>query len=126
MKIEKINIGTLSTVAAPFSTAVKANGFLFISGQIGLDNSGKLVNGFDNEVKQILNNVGIILQENQLAFSDIATVTIYIKDMQNFQRLNEVYRTYFDGSFPSRTCIAVVDLPMKANVEMTVTAAITK
>ena len=122
--MEKINSTTLKSVQAPFSTAVKVNGFFFLSGQVGLDETGTLVHGFENEVKQILENVIRVLNENQLTEKNIAAITIYLKDMQNFRRLNDVYKTYFEFPYPCRTCIAVADLPMKANVEMTVTAAL--
>jgi 2-iminobutanoate/2-iminopropanoate deaminase len=122
--MEKINSTKINTVQAPFSTAVKANGFFFLSGQVGLDKTGKLVHGFENEVRQILNNVIAVLDENQLSEKNIAAITIYLTDMQNFQKLNDIYKTYFEFPYPSRTCIAVAELPMKANVEMTVTAAL--
>jgi 2-iminobutanoate/2-iminopropanoate deaminase len=124
MLMEKINSTKLTAVQAPFSTAVKANGFLFLSGQIGLDKTGKLVSGFENEAKQILDNVITVLNENHLSEKNVAAITIYLKDMRDFQLLNEVYKTYFQFPYPSRTCIAVADLPMKASVEMTVTAAL--
>lgn len=122
--MEKINSTKLRAVQAPFSTGVKANGFFFLSGQVGLDDSGVLVKGFENEVRQILNNVIAVLNEQQLTEKNIASITIYLKDMQNSQKLNAVYKTYFEFPYPSRTCIAVADLPMDANVEMTVTAAL--
>ncbi len=121
-KIETIQSTNLAVSPGPFSAAVKANGFLFLSGQIGIDKSGKLAEDFDLEVRQIFKNIDTILSEQQSGFDDIVTVTVYLKDMQNFKRLNDIYKTYFQGSFPARTCIAVVELPLKANVEITVTA----
>src|SRR5712675_978047 len=91
--IEPIQSAKLAVSPAPFSTGVKANGFLFLSGQVGIDQGGKLADDFDLEVRQI------------------------------FKRLNDIYKTYFNGYYPSRTCIAVLELPLKANVEMTITAS---
>jgi 2-iminobutanoate/2-iminopropanoate deaminase len=122
-QIEAVHSSKLAVSPGPFSTGVKANGFLFFSGQVGIDQSGKLVDDFDLEVRQIFRNIDAVLSEQQLTFDNIVSVTIYLKDMQNFKRVNEIYKTYFNGYYPSRTCIAVLELPLKANVEMTVTAA---
>jgi len=121
-KIEPIQSAQLATSPGPFSTGVKANGFLFLSGQVGIDQGGNLADDFDLEVKQILKNINVVLSEQKLTFDHIVSVTIYLKDMQNFKRLNDIYKTYFNSYYPSRTCIAVLELPLQANVEMTITA----
>jgi 2-iminobutanoate/2-iminopropanoate deaminase len=120
-KIETIQSAKLAVSPGPFSTAVKANGFLFLSGQVGIDQDGNLANDFDLEVRQIFKNIEAVLSEQKLTFDNIVSVTIYLKDMQNFKRLNDIYKTYFNGYYPTRTCIAVLELPLKANVELTVT-----
>ena len=122
-KIEPIHSAKLAVSPGPFSTGVKANGFLFLSGQVGIDQGGKLADDFDLEVKQIFQNIDAVLLEQRLTFDNIVSVTVYLKDMQNFKRLNDIYKTYFNGYYPSRTCIAVLELPLKANVEMTITAS---
>ena len=121
-KIEPIQSAKLAVSPGPFSTGVKANGFLFLSGQVGIDQDGKLADEFDLEVRQIFKNIDAVLSEQKLTFNDIVSVTIYLKDMQNFKPLNDIYKTYFQDYYPARTCIAVLELPLKANVEMTVTA----
>ena len=122
-QIEAIQSHKLAVSPGPFSTGVNANGFLFLSGQVGIGKDGKLVNDFDLEVRQIFKNIEAVLTEQKLTFDNIVTVTVYLKDMQNFKRLNDIYKTYFKGYYPSRTCIAVLELPLKANVEMTITAS---
>jgi 2-iminobutanoate/2-iminopropanoate deaminase len=124
--LEIVQSGKLGPSAGPFSTAIKANGFLFLSGQVGMDSQGKLAEGFEQEVRQVMENIGLILSEEGLGYEDLASMTVYLKDMTNFQRLNDIYKTYFAGRFPTRTCIAVADLPVKANVEMTATALLKK
>jgi 2-iminobutanoate/2-iminopropanoate deaminase len=119
-----INSKTLAPAAGPFSTAVSVNGFLFLSGQVGTDQSGKLKASFNEEVIQVMQNIGFVLRHAGLDYKDVATVTIYLKDMKNFKPLNEIYSSYFNGTYPARTCIAVADLPVNANVEMTVTAVL--
>jgi 2-iminobutanoate/2-iminopropanoate deaminase len=121
-KIETIQSTKLAVSPGPFSAGVKANGFLFISGQVGIDQGGKLADDFDLEVKQIFKNIDAVLSEQNLTFNNIVSVTVYLKDMANFKPLNDIYKTYFQGYYPTRTCIAVLELPLKANVEMTVTA----
>jgi 2-iminobutanoate/2-iminopropanoate deaminase len=121
-KIEPIQSAKLAVSPGPFSTGVKANGFLFLSGQVGIDQGGKLADGFDLEVRQIFENIDAVLSEQKLTFNNIVSVTVYLKDMRNFKPLNDIYKTYFQGYYPSRTCIAVLELPLKANVEMTITA----
>jgi 2-iminobutanoate/2-iminopropanoate deaminase len=121
-KIETIQSAELAVSPGPFSTGVKANGFLFLSGQVGIDQDGNLANDFDLEVRQIFKNIEAVLSEQKLTFANIVSVTVYLKDMQNFKRLNDIYKTYFNGYYPTRTCIAVLELPLKANVELTITA----
>jgi 2-iminobutanoate/2-iminopropanoate deaminase len=123
-KIEPVQSTKLAVSAGPFSTGVKANGFLFLSGQVGINPDGKLADDFDLEVRQIFENIVAVLLEQKLTVDNIVSVTVYLKDMQNFKRLNDIYKTYFNGYYPSRTCIAVLELPLKANVEMTITALI--
>jgi 2-iminobutanoate/2-iminopropanoate deaminase len=121
-QIEPIQSAKLAVSPGPFSTGVKANGFLFLSGQVGIDQSGKLADDFDLEVRQIFKNIDAVLSEQNLTLDNILNVTIYLKDMQNFKRVNDIYKTYFNGYYPARTCIAVLELPLKANVELTITA----
>src|SRR6478736_5727168 len=121
-QIEPVHSAKLAASPGPFSAGVKANGFLFLSGQVGIDQTGKLADDFDLEVRQIFKNIDAVLSEQKLTFDDILSVTIYLRDMQNFKRLNDIYKTYFNDYYPSRTCIAVLELPLKANVEMTITA----
>ena len=119
---EPIQSAKLAVSPGPFSTGVKANGFLFLSGQVGIDQSGKLADDFDLEVRQIFKNIDAVLSEQNLTLDNILNVTIYLRDIQNFKRVNDIYKTYFNGYYPARTCIAVLELPLKANVEMTITA----
>ena len=121
-KIEPIQSAKLAVSPGPFSTGVKANGFLFLSGQVGIDQSGKLADDFDLEVRQIFKNIDAVLSEQNLTLDNILNVTIYLTDIQNFKRVNDIYKTYFNGYYPARTCIAVLKLPLKANVELTITA----
>src|SRR6267154_2586357 len=125
-QIEPVQSAKLAVSPGPFSTGVKANGFLFLSGQVGIDQDGNLAENFDLEVRQIFKNIDAVLSEQKLTFNNIVSVTVYLKDMQNFKLVNDIYKTYFQGYYPTRTCIAVLELPLKANVELTITAALTE
>jgi|GEM_PF-113258 reactive intermediate/imine deaminase len=109
----------------PFSKTFTANDFTFISGQVGIDETtGKLVTGsFEAEANQVMKNIETLLKKEGLGFSDLANVTIYLKNMDNYQMTNKVYCSFFKDKFPARVCIAVADLPAKANIEIAATAS---
>jgi reactive intermediate/imine deaminase len=117
-----------SGTTLPFSKTVLANDFLFISGQVGIDNvTGKLVNkSFEAETHQVMKNIDALLKKEGLAFTDLVSVTVYLKTMDNYQLTNEIYTSYFADILPARVCIAVADLPAKANIEISATAKIVK
>jgi reactive intermediate/imine deaminase len=108
----------------PFSKTYSVGDYTFISGQVGIDEStGKLVSdSFEAEANQVMKNIGALLRKEGLDFSDLANVTIYLKNMDNYQLTNQVYSAYFNGKFPARVCIAVADLPAKANIEIAASA----
>jgi reactive intermediate/imine deaminase len=117
-----------SDTILPFSKSVLANDFLFISGQVGIDDvTGKLVNSsFEAETNQVMKNIGVLLKKEGITFADLISVTIYLKSMDNYQLTNKIYTSYFTGVLPARVCIAVADLPAKANIEISATAKIVK
>lgn len=110
---------------APYSQAVKSNGFLFVAGQIGLDPATrKLVDGgFEAETVRIMENIKAVLEASGAKMSDIVNTTIYIKDINNFAKVNEIYGKYFISDFPARTTVGVANLPGGASIEIAVTAA---
>ncbi len=111
---------------APYSQGVKSNGLLFVAGQIGLEPSTrKLVEGgFEAETVQIMANIKAVIEEAGSTFDDIVNTTIYLKDMNNFAKVNEIYGRYFTSNFPARTTIGVANLPGGANIEIAVVAAL--
>ncbi|NPA34596.1 MAG: RidA family protein [Chlorobi bacterium] len=111
----------------PYSQAVEANGFLFISGQIAIDpSSGNLVkDSIEAETRQIMKNIKAILEARGLALENIVDTTIFITDIDFFPAVNKVYGEYFkDGSAPARKTVAVRDLPLEARVEIAAIAVI--
>ena len=108
----------------PYSQAILAGNTLYLSGQIALDKAtGKIAEGdIKAEAKQVLDNIKSVLEEAGYSMKDIVKTTIYLSDMENFNPVNKVYATYFDGYFPARETVQVAGLPMKARVEISVIA----
>lgn len=113
---------------APYSQAVKANGFVFVAGQIGLEPiSRKLIEGgIEKETPQIMENIKAILAEAGLELKHIVNTTIYMKDLSNFEVVNKIYGSYFTAEFPARTTVGVANLPGGANIEIAVVAVAKK
>ena len=109
---------------APYSQGIKANGFLFVSGQIGLiPSTRKLVEGgVEAETTQIMENIRAVLTAGGAGMKDVVSTTIYLKNIDDFQKMNEIYGKYFTGNFPTRSTVGVSSLAGGASIEITVTA----
>jgi 2-iminobutanoate/2-iminopropanoate deaminase len=108
----------------PFSPGILTDGTLYVAGQTGQDvKTGKYPDNFEAEVKQCLENIGLVLKEAHMGFGDAVTVQVYLTDMELFARMNAVYTTYFKEPRPARTTVGVAKLASpSAHVEITVTA----
>lgn len=111
----------------PYSHAnmVPASGnFLFVSGQVAKDaKTGSLVLGdIKSETKKVMENVKAILAEAGMDFTNVVKTTIFMKDMNNFAAMNEIYGSFFEGNYPARETVQVVRLPLDVNVEISVIA----
>ena len=109
---------------APYSQGIKANGFLFVSGQIGLNpvNRKLVEGGVEGETTQIMENIKAVLSAGGATMEDIVSTTVYLKNINDFQKMNEIYGRYFTGNFPTRSTVGVSSLAGGANIEITVTA----
>ena len=110
----------------PYSQAVKAGDFLFLSGQIPLDPAtGQIVaGGIEPQTRQVFANIGAILQAAGLSFDEVVSATVYVADMNDFARVNEIYATYFSAPAPARATVQVARLPKDSLVEIQVVARI--
>ena len=107
----------------PFSPGILTNGTLYIAGQIGSDlKTGTIPGNFEDEVRQTLSNIGVILKEAGYDYKDAVAVNVYLTDIDLFQRMNGVYTTFFPEPRPVRTTVAVAKLVGTAKIEITVTA----
>jgi len=108
----------------PYSQAVLAGPFLFISGQVAINPATGNIEATDIrlETKQVMSNLKAILEKAGTDFSSIVKTTIFLTDMAQFADVNEVYSAYFNSDFPARETVAVKGLPKNVNVEISMTA----
>ncbi|MDT0650974.1 RidA family protein [Autumnicola edwardsiae] len=109
----------------PYNQAVLSGNMLFISGQIAINpKSGELETGnLAEETKLVMENLKAILTEAGLTFNDVIKTSIFISDMNNFSKINEIYGTYFDAeTAPARETVEVANLPKFVNVEISAIA----
>ncbi|MDX2196620.1 MAG: RidA family protein [Cytophagales bacterium] len=102
----------------PYSQAIKVGAMLFVSGQIALKEGQMIQENIVAETKQVMENLQAILISAGMSFDDVVKCTIFVKDLQNFQAINEVYGTYFTENAPARETVEVSRLPKDANVEI--------
>ena len=109
----------------PYSQAVIAGGLLFVSGQIPLDPAtGELVGGdIEAQTEQVLKNLMAILKEAKAGPEHVVKATVFLRDMQDFPRMNEVYARYFGKEPPARSTVQAAALPRGVAVEIDVIAA---
>ncbi len=109
----------------PYSVATEANGFVFVSGQVGIDPAtGSVVGGgVAAETRQIMENLGAILGDLELGYADIVKTTIFLTDMTDFGTVNAVYGEFVEEAKPARSTVAVAALPLGVAVEIEVLVA---
>ncbi|MBK7390864.1 MAG: RidA family protein [Bacteroidetes bacterium] len=108
----------------PYSQAVLAGNFLFVSGQIAINPAtGKMVQtSISDEAKQVMENLKAILEEAGLGFENVVKTSIFLMNIADFNAVNEVYGSFFSGDFPARETVQVAKLPKAANVEISIVA----
>jgi 2-iminobutanoate/2-iminopropanoate deaminase len=128
MKKQKIQTQNAPAAIGPYSQAIKAGDLLFVSGQIPLDAAtGELIrSGVADETKKVLDNLKAILEAAGGGLGDVVKTTIFLKDMNNFGVVNEVYGTYFPQPFPARATVEVARLPRDVNVEIEAVAKLSQ
>lgn len=111
----------------PYLNVYKANGFLFCSGQLWLKpRTRELIDWtIENQTKQACENIKSILNVRKLKLNQIVKVTVFLKNISDFETINLIYQKYF-SHFPARTCVAVADLPIHALIEIDVIVNLNK
>ncbi len=119
-------ISTANAPAAigPYSQANFANGILYISGQIPVNpETGKLVEGIEKETHQVMKNLEAILTEVGMNFKNVVKATIFLKNMDDFAVMNDIYASYLDAdSYPARETVQVSCLPKNVDIEISMIA----
>jgi len=119
--MEKKVIATTNAPAAigPYSQAIEVNGLVYTSGMIPvIPATGEIVEGIENQARQALTNVKNLLEAAGSGMDRVIKTTVFIKDMNDFAKVNEVYATFFTGAFPARSCVEVARLPKDVLIEM--------
>ncbi|MCF0122222.1 MAG: RidA family protein [Lachnospiraceae bacterium] len=114
----------ISTDKAPeaigaYVQAVKSHGILFISGQLGFNMpDGHLSETLEEQTLNALKNLECIMKAAGSDKSKVLKTTIFLTDMENFEKVNKIYEAFFEGQYPARSCVAVKELPKMAKVEI--------
>ncbi|GAB1468222.1 RidA family protein [Candidatus Cloacimonadota bacterium] len=107
----------------PYSQAILKNNTLFISGQLGIDpGNAAMPEGFEAQTNLVFNNIRAILEAAGMGMSHIVKVSVFLKDMNDFAQLNEIYARNFSAPYPAREAIQVAKLPKDGLVEISVIA----
>ena len=120
-----INTEHAPKAVGPYSQAVEVNGLIFVSGQIPINpqTSSIIDGGIKEQTEQVLKNIGAILNEAGLNYSNVVKSTCLLSDMDNFTAMNEIYAKYFTSKMPARAAYGVVKLPLGVLVEIECIAA---
>ena len=125
MKKQIVHTEKAPQAIGPYSQGVKCNGFIYTSGQIpfNVEKNELVTTGIQDEVHQVMKNVIAILEAGGTTIDQVVKTTIFVKDLNDFNAVNEVYASYFnDENYPARECVEVARLPRDVNVEISVIA----
>jgi 2-iminobutanoate/2-iminopropanoate deaminase len=119
-KIQRHHTDAAPAAIGPYSQAVSVAGFLYTSGQTGLDPAtGALAEGgFEAQAEQVFANLGHVLESAGAGFSDVVKATVYLADMSDFPALNRIYARVFGDHRPARSTVQAAALPMQGRVEI--------
>jgi len=102
----------------PYSPALQVGPWVFVSGQLGMTPEGKLLEGVEAQTRQALENAKALLEAAGCGLSEVVKVTVYLKNMDDFPRVNQVYESFFQEPYPARAAVEVARLPKDALVEI--------
>ncbi len=117
--MKAVNTTNAPGAIGPYSQAIISGGMIYVSGQIPINpESGELICEIKEATKQALENLKAILEEGGSSFAKVCKTTVFLKTLDDFVAMNEVYATYFNTPFPARACFEVGKLPKDAVVEI--------
>lgn len=107
----------------PYSQAIKHGNTLYLSGQIGIDPAtGQLVEGTEAQTRQVMANLGAVLEAGGFSFGDVVQAQVFLKDLDDYSLVNGIYAEYFSDSPPARMALEVARIPRDARIEVMMTA----
>ncbi|CAG8467054.1 14552_t:CDS:2 [Acaulospora colombiana] len=126
--LKVISTNKAPAALGPYSQAIVANGFVFASGQIPIDPQTGSIIGDDvqKQMEQAITNLSNVLQEANSSLSQVVKTTVFLKDMNDFDAINEVYKKFFGDARPARACVEVARLPKDVKVEIEGVAVVNK
>ena|SRR5690554_5386837 len=126
MKKEIVSTAKAPAAIGPYSQGVKIGPFIFTSGQVPfIPETGELVEGdIQDQARRSLENIRAILEEAGAGLADVVKTTVFLKDMNDFGKVNEVYAQYFTENQPARSCVEVARLPKDVSIEIEVVAVL--
>ena len=117
--IKKISTKKAPAAIGPYSQALDTGNMLFISGQIPIDPAtGVMADTVEEQAKQVLTNIKNILAEAGLTMNDVVKTSVFLADLGDFAKVNEVYASFFAEPYPARSCVQVAAIPKGAKVEI--------
>ncbi len=123
--MEAITTNRAPAAIGPYSQAIKCNGLLFTSGQIPLNAEGKLVEGgIEEQTHQVFRNLQAVLEAGGASFKDVIKATVFLKNMDDFAVVNEIYASYFGDHRPARSAVEVSRLPKDVLIEIEMIAKV--
>ena len=125
---ERIQTENAPAAIGPYSQAIKAGGFVFVSGQIPIDpGTGSFVaGGIAEQTERVLKNLAAVLEAAGSSLNQVVKTTVFLSDMKEFAGMNEVYATFFSGPPPARATVAAAGLPRDALVEIEAVALVSE
>ena len=120
MKKRAVQTDKAPKAIGPYSQAIRAGNLLFLSGQVAFDPAtGELDKGdIVQQTRRALENMKAVLEAEKLSMADVVKTTVFMKNIENFTRMNEVYATYFPSPHPARSTVEVARLPRDVEVEI--------
>ncbi len=129
-QLERVVIASPDAPAAigPYSQAIKVGNTLYCSGQIAIDPATNqlVTESIEAETEQVLKNLGAVLKAAGMDYSDVVSATVFMSNIENYSRINNVYAKYFSDQPPARAAVQVANLPRNANVEIACIAVKTR
>lgn len=126
MALKIVNTENAPAPIGPYNQSIIHNGTLYISGQIAIDpKTSALIEGsVEDETHQVMKNIAAILNEAGSSWDQVIKCSIFLDNMDNFGKVNEIYGSYFGDHYPARECVEVAKLPKSVQVEISVIAAV--